>query len=68
MAIDSKKVKLSKSSFPLFGFWEWMPSIGREVGIPRGILPHVQIGLTNWKSRFGCVKEGSYDQFYPNTS
>ena len=20
----------------------WMPSIGRKVGIPRGILPHVQ--------------------------
>ena len=34
-----------------FWFWEWTPSIGRKVGIPRGILPHVQTGLTNWKSR-----------------
>ena len=31
-----------------FWFWEWTPSIGRKVGIPRGILPHVQTGLTNW--------------------
>ena len=31
-----------------FGFWEWTPSIGRKVGIPRGILPHVQTRLTNW--------------------
>ena len=26
----------------------WTPSIGRKVGITRGILPHVQTGLTNW--------------------
>ena len=30
-----------------FWFWEWTPTIGRKVGIPRGILPHVQTGLTN---------------------
>ena len=34
-----------------FWFWEWIPSIGGKVGIPRGILPHVQTGLTNWESR-----------------
>ena len=34
-----------------FWFWEWTPSIGRKVGIPGGILPHVRTGLTNWKSR-----------------
>ena len=27
----------------------WTPSIGRKVGIPRGILPHVQTGY--WESR-----------------
>ena len=25
-----------------FGLVEWTPSRGRKVGIPRGILPHVQ--------------------------
>ena len=39
-----------ESCFPWFWFWfwEWKPSIGRKVGIPRGILPHVQTGLKNW--------------------
>ena len=28
-----------------FGFcFGWAPSIGRKVGIPRGILPHIQTG------------------------
>ena len=31
-----------------FWYWEWTPSIGRKLGIPRGILPHIQTGLTNW--------------------
>ena len=30
----------------IHGLVSWTPSIGRKVGIPRGILPHVQTGLT----------------------
>ena len=44
----------------------WTPSIRRKVGIPRGILPHVQTGY--WESRLAWVREGSYGQFYPNTT
>ena len=46
--LETKKYHLL---FGLFGLVGLMPSIGRKVGIPRGILPHVQTGLTNWKSR-----------------
>ena len=45
-------VKIPKSTqLKIFGFWEWTPSMGRKVGIPRGILPRVLTELTNWKSR-----------------
>ena len=36
-----------------FGLVWWTPSIGRKVGIPRGILPHVQTGY--WESRLACL-------------
>ena len=43
--------------FPLFGLvlvlLGWTHSIGRKVGIPRGILPHVQTGY--WESRLAYL-------------
>ena len=44
--------------FWVFGFWEWTPSMGRKVGIPRGILPHVQTGLANWNPDNGLSLPG----------
>ena len=41
-------MEIEKQIVLFLGFWERTPSIGRKVGIPRGILPHVQTGLTNW--------------------
>ena len=56
----------------------WTPSIGRKVDIPRGILPHIQGGswspdLTPFYQAVGIqtepgIREGSYGQFYPNTT
>ena len=40
-----------------FLFCEWTPSIGRKVCIPRGILPQVQTGLTNWNPD-NCLGKG----------
>ena len=78
--MDQRKIKLGNLITELFWFWfwEWMPSIGRKVGIPRGILPHVQGGswnpdLTPFYQAVGIqtepgIREGSYGQFYPNTT
>ena len=56
-----------------FGLVVWTPSRGRKVGIPRGILPHVQGGLNplqpdSWSSSLPGIREGSYGQFNPNTT
>ena len=45
--MNGKKTR-PKSLNRVFGLVLWTPSIGRKVGIPRGILPQVQTGLTNW--------------------
>ena len=68
-----------------FGLVWWTPSIleiqnvGRKVGIPRGILPHIQTGLTIGNPDLPVLsrirnlyhaweREGSYGQFFPNTT
>ena len=58
--IDSHRMILEFISILIFGFWEWMPSIGRKAGILIGILPYVQTGLTNWKSRYWPVSSRTY--------
>ena len=51
----------------------WTSSRGRKVGVPWGILPHVQGGLNplqpdSWSSSLPGIREGSYGQFNPNTT
>ena len=46
-----KTLKKNHLCLVWFWFWEWTPSIERKLGVPRGILPHVQTGLTNWESK-----------------
>ena len=40
------KRTLSWNFIGWFGVVWWTPSIGRKFGVPRGILPHIQTGLT----------------------
>ena len=59
------------SYFPLVWF-VWTPSRGRKVGVPKGILPHVQGRLNpllpdNWSSKLTGIREGPYGQLNPNT-
>ena len=64
---------MNSTRFYWFGLVVWTPSRGRKVGIPWGILPHVQGGLNplqpdSWSSSLPGIREGSYGQFNPNTT
>ena len=48
----------------IHGLVSWTPSIGGKVGIPRGILPHVQTGLTNWNPD-NCMSHPGHTNWNP---
>ena len=73
---ESLKTQVTQRyEYLVFGlvWFVWTRSRGRKVGVPRGILPHVQGGLNpllpdSWSSRLPGIREGSYGQFNPNTT
>ena len=78
---DEEDTELMEGKYIFFCFWEWTPSIGRKVGIPRGIFLTSRQGLQIGIQIIAClfqdlqigiqklaqVSEG-YGQFYSNTT